>query len=137
MAQNLDDLYNQMNKQASAPRQSSRQQDEWDRAAAQHGLSTEEYMDKVASLVVKREKELIKEAKASEQLGADMAAGYYDTLLKVAAAHPIRDGIPEQFIKVARRVRVSLIRSMIKVSNDQRRAENILNRIDPYLQRQI
>lgn len=112
---NLIDLYNQTQKTASV----HREPDEWDREAAAYGMSTEDFMDKVAEIKVAEEAELIKVAEESKILGEVMADGYFDAMNKYASANPVRDGVPEIFIKIAQCARAALINNLVAAVTKQ------------------
>lgn len=114
---NLIDLYNGMQKTASSV---SRQPDEWDRVAASVGMSTEQYIEKTAEAVAYEEAELTKTAQESAILGEAMSEGYWDALSKYASAHPVRDGVPEVFSKIASAAKQALTANLIAVSTKQR-----------------
>lgn len=107
----LVDLFNGMQKTASR-----RQPDAYDRAAAANGMTTEQYLDKVAEAHVAQEYTLVKSAQVSYDLGQYMARGYWDTLSKVANSHPVRDGVPEIYIKIAQASKFGLTENLLKVA---------------------
>lgn len=107
----LVDLFNGMQKTASR-----RQPDAYDRAAAANGMTTEQYLDKVAEAHVAQEYTLVKSAQVSYDLGQYMARGYWDTLSKVANSHPVRDGVPEIYINIAQASKFGLAKNLIKAA---------------------
>lgn len=117
-------LYEGMEKTAS--QQNLHQNDEWAQAAAEYGMTTDEFMDKLAEQQVQEEVELVKQAQEATWLGKCMGSGYVDTLVKVATADPVRDEIPEIHIKVAQASLDGLVTHFVKAANAPAKAEAIL-----------
>jgi len=108
-------LYNGMQKTAST----DHEPDEWDRAAAEAGMDTDTYMDKVAEQRAYEEASLVKVAEESRVLGSAMANGYFDALTKYANASPVSDGVPEIFIKLATASKKALVTNLVAAATKQ------------------
>lgn len=118
-------LYENMEKTAN--RNNYNQNDEWAQAAAQYGLTVDEFMDKLAEQQVREEVEMTKQAQDATWLGKCMGSGYVDTIVKVACADPVRDEIPEIHIKVAQASLNGLLEHMVKSANVAAKAQMILD----------
>jgi hypothetical protein len=112
----LIDLFNGINKTAAEQQTNNRVPDEWDKLAAANGMTTDQLLEKVAEQTVQEEAALVKSAQVSYAMGDYMAAGYWDTMNKVANAHPVRDGVPEVYIKIARATKNRLSEELQKIA---------------------
>lgn len=126
-------LYEGLEKNAS--RQGHNKNDAWAEAAAQYGMTTDEFMDKLAEQQVRKEVEIVKQAREAVWLGKCMGAGYVDTMYKLAAADPIRDEIPEIHIKIARASLIGLCEHMVKAANSPAKAQAILDALKGFGQK--
>lgn len=123
-------LYEGMEKTAS--QNNLHYNDEWAQAAAEYGMTTDQFMDKLAEQQVREEVEMVKQAQEATWLGKCMGSGYVDTLVKVACADPVRDEIPEIHIKVAQASLDGLVNHMVKAANAPAKAEAILAALKGY-----
>lgn len=90
---------------------------EWENAAQMFGFANgEDLMDKVATAHVVNQVAMTKYANGQILMGEAMAAGYWDTMTKIASANAVRDGIPQEYIDIAKASRQALADHFVKVA---------------------
>jgi len=112
-------MFNNMEKTAQYPAMNH-----WERSAAANGMSVNQYMDKIAELQVARELEL-----SRGSFNEQYALGYWDGMNKIASGNPLREGIPEIFIKIAQQARVNMVIDLIKVATGAEVAADVAEEI--------
>ena len=121
----LLDLYQGLNTQQTKVA-SDENLGEWEKLAAANNMTVEQAMEKVAESMVEEEAAMMKTAGEAYMQGLAMAQGYWDTMSKVAAANPVRDGIPEIFSKIAQQSQVALVENFVKVGGKEDLVEAIV-----------